>query len=135
MQFTEHEMTVAVDAAARHLFVGRSVPWKRKRATQTWEELPAFEKYRHRAAAGEIVLPTLTALPERAVPGGRPSFSLEELVSAGSSGAQSLTDHRSPGAWDRLSERKRKHVARAAALLTRLALDAMPVRPPEVQTP
>lgn len=129
MQFSEHEMTVAVDAAARQLFLGSRAPWRRRRARQAWEQLPAFQKYQHRAAAGEIVLPTLTALPERPAPGGRPRFSLGELLEAGAAGAQSLTDHRSPGAWERLPERKRRRIARLAAVTTQLALAAMPPRP------
>lgn len=129
MKFTENEMTVAVDAAARYLFGARQLPWRRRRTQARWDQMKPFTKYQHRSAAGEMVLPTLTALPERPTYGARPAFTAEELTEAAEAGARGLFEHRSPGGWEKLAPRRRKALIRITVLITRLALEAMPVRP------
>lgn len=126
MKFSENEMTVAVDAAARHLFLARQLPWRRKRAHARWETMQPYAKYQLRSAAGEMVLPTLTALPERTVETGRPSFTAAEITEAAESGARGLLNHRNPDGWDKLGERRRKTMIRLTSMITRLALAAMP---------
>ncbi|WP_110206139.1 hypothetical protein [Nocardioides daejeonensis] len=129
MQFTEHEMTVGVDAVARELFLARKLPWRRTKGEAAWHDLPPFTKYQHRSAAGEMILPTLTALPERPSPGARPDFSLDELTTAAEEGARALADHRAAGSWEATSAKRRSRLIRVTAMLTQHALDAMPPRP------
>ncbi|MCD4536576.1 hypothetical protein LRP67_20995 [Nocardioides sp. cx-169] len=128
MRFTEHEMTVGVDAVARRLFAATRPPWRRGDAAAAYDALGKAEAYPRKAAAGEIVLPVLTALPERPTVGARPEFSAEEYEAAAEAGSRQLLEHRRPGAWDAMSPRKRRRLVAAAAELTRVAVAAMPVR-------
>jgi hypothetical protein len=128
MKFTEREMTVAVDAVGRHLFAATRPPWRRGGADAAWEELAPMEKYRRRSFAGETVLPALVALPERPTVGARPEFSDEEYDEAAEEASRSLLESRKPGAWDAMSERRRKVLVRTTAVLTRHAVAAMPIR-------
>jgi len=128
VQFTEHEMTVAVETIARELFLARKPPWRRTKGAAEWATLPPFTLYQLKAAAGEMILPTLTALPERPTPGGRPAFSTEELLAAAEAGARGLAEQRRAGSWEAMPARKRKRLARLTAMLTRRAIDAMPPR-------
>ncbi|MFS3127842.1 hypothetical protein ACLM5J_05510 [Nocardioides sp. Bht2] len=128
MKFSENEMTVAVDAAARHLFLARQMPWRRRGALDRWEKMAPFAKYQLRATAGEMVLPTLTALPERPVESGRPAFTAAEVTEAAEGGARGLLNHRDPEAWEKLGARRRKAMLHLTSMVTRLALAAMPER-------
>jgi hypothetical protein len=128
MKFTEREMTVAVDAVGKQLYAAARPPWKRKTVDADWAELTAGQKYQRRAAAGEMVLPALLALPERPTVGTTPEFSDEEYAEAAKAGARQLVDQREPGAWDRLGARKQGSMVEATAALTRLAVVAMPIR-------
>ncbi len=128
MRFTEHEMTVAVDAVARELFVATRPPWRRRGATAAYDALDRAQRYHRRAAAGEIVLPALVALPERPTVGAAPVFSDEEYAEAAAAGGRQVREHRSPGARDGLSTRRRAADVAVAARLTRLGVAAMPHR-------
>ncbi|MCD4526770.1 hypothetical protein [Nocardioides sp. cx-173] len=128
MRFTEHEMTVGVDAVARRLFIATRPPWRRGDAAAAYEALGRAETYPRKVAAGEIVLPVLTALPERPTVGARPEFSAAEYEAAAEAGSRQLLEHRRPEAWDAMSPRKRRRLVAAAAELTRVAVAAMPVR-------
>ncbi|GAA2013022.1 MULTISPECIES: hypothetical protein [Nocardioides] len=128
MRFTEHEMTVAVDAVARRLWSATRPPWGRGDLATAWARLPRERSYRAKVAAGDVVLPVLTALPERPTVGSRPVFSDAELAEAAERATGELMEHRRPGAWDRLSERRRRRLVSGAVDLTRAALEAMPVR-------
>ena len=101
MKFTEREMTVGIDAVAQQLFTATLAPWRRAKET-AWDLLPKFEKYQRRAAVGEAVIPALLALPERPTVGKTPEFTREEYAEAAGS--------------------------KAKARLTKLVVEAMPVR-------
>lgn len=101
MKFTEREMTVGIDKVAQALFTATLPPWRKEKQT-AWELLPKFEKYQRRAAVGEAVIPALIALPERPTVGATPEFSKEEYAAAAGS--------------------------KAKAKLTRLVVEAMPLR-------
>jgi hypothetical protein len=76
MRFTEHEMTVAVRAAAQTVASGR-----RKRAS--WDQLDAMQRYHVLDAVGSQVLPVLLALPDVEVPAGtRPTFTDAQIAAA-----------------------------------------------------
>lgn len=128
MKFTEREMTAAVDGVARQLFTATKAPWRRRGADGAWESLAPIEKYNRRSAVGEMVLPALQALPERPTVGSPPAFTAEEYAEAAEVASRTLTEHRSPGAWDTMPERRRKRLVRTTATLTRTAVAAMPVR-------
>lgn len=128
MKFTEPEMTAAVEAAARHLFVATRPPWRRASAEAAWDALSRVEKYHRKSAAGEMVLPALVALPERPTVGARPEFTADEYVVAAEEAARQALERGTPGGWEQLPERRRKAHVRATAALTRLAVAGMPVR-------
>lgn len=121
-------MTVAVDAVGRQLHAATKPPWKRKGAEDEWEQMTPGQKYQRRAAAGEMVIPVLLALPDRPTVGRPPEFTDEELATAAEEGARSLVDHQEPGTWERLPEKKRQATLGATVALTRVALAAMPIR-------
>jgi hypothetical protein len=128
MKFTEREMTVAIDVAAQHLHAATRGPLRRRDAASAWDDLDAFSKYQRRAAVGEVVIPSLLALPERPTVGATPEFTPEEYADAAASATQSLLEVRTPGAWDGLSSRKRQRLIASAAELTRSVVEAMPIR-------
>ena len=127
MKFTERELTVAVEAVAKQMLSGAK-PWRRGKVEEAWERLGIFDRYQRKATAGEVVLPVLVALPERPTVGARPEFSRAEYSAAAEEGCRSLVDAQSPGRWDRLSGGKRKRLVLVAVAMTRLAVEAMPVR-------
>lgn len=128
MRFTEHEMTVGVDAVARELFAATRPPWKRQSVVADFEALDKARRYRHKVVAGEVVLPVLTALPERPTVGATPVFDDEEWRAAAEQGNREVLDFRTPGGWEALGERKRRKLLDGAVALTRVAVAAMPLR-------
>jgi hypothetical protein len=128
MRFTEREMTAAIDTVARRLFAQTRPPWRRGGADTAWEGLAPIERYNRKSAVGEMVLPALQALPERPTVGARPEFDAKEYAEAAEAASRALVEQRSPGAWDKMPERRRRRVVRTTAALTRAAVKAMPVR-------
>lgn len=126
MKFTEREMTAAVDAVGQKLFAA-SRPLKRNH-DDAWRELPKIKQYHHRAAAGEMILTALIALPERPTVGSTPEFTPEEYAEASEAGTRKLMDHRQPGAFDGLSRRKREALVKATATMVEHGVRAMPIR-------
>lgn len=121
-------MTAGVDAVARSLFAATRPPWRRGGVDAAWQALAPVEKYNRRSAAGDMVLPVLQALPERPAVGARPVFDDDEYANAAEAATRALLEHRSPGAWETMPERRRRRLVRATAALTRTAVNAMPVR-------
>lgn len=116
MRFTEHELTVAVTAAAKVVAGGKG---RRARGDAAWEAMSKLERYHLLEAVGSQVLPVLLALPDVEVPAGtRPTFTDAQIAGAvegtlGDSGVGRL----------------RQKVAVAARLtLVRTALAQLPVR-------
>ena len=117
MRFTEHELTVAVTAAAKIVAGGRSL--RRARGEDAWEAMSKIDRYHLLEAVGSQVLPVMIALPDVEVqPGTRPTFTDAQIAAAveqtmGESGVGRL----------------RQKVAVAARLtLVRTALAQLPVR-------
>ncbi len=121
MRFTEHELTVAVTAAARTVAGGRI----RRRGTDdaAWEAMSKLERYHLLDAAGSQVLPVLLALPDVEVEAGtRPTFTDEQVVAAveetlGESGVGGLR-----------GKMGQKVAVAAKVTLVRAALAHLPVR-------
>lgn len=126
MKFTEREMTAAVDAVGQLLFRA-SRPLKRNH-DDAWRDLPKIDKYHHRAAAGEMILSALIALPERPTVGSAPQFTAEEYAEASVEGTRKLMDHRKPGSWDGLSRRKQEALTKGTASMVEAGVKAMPIR-------
>ncbi|MBS46091.1 MAG: hypothetical protein CMH83_23515 [Nocardioides sp.] len=131
MRFTEREMTVGVEAVARHVHALGRAPWRRRSADEAWDGLGRGQRYPLLAAAGEVVLPVLVALPERPTVGAVPEFSEEEYAAAAAQaqgdrdtgqGARGLGDtvptHGRQGRRPRVD----------AAALARVAVESMPPR-------
>ena len=117
MRFTEHELTVAVTAAAKVVAGGK--PRRRVTADEAWDAMSKIDRYHLLEAVGSQVLPVLIALPDVEVPAGtRPTFTDTQIATAveqtlGESGVGRL----------------RQKVAVAARLtLVRTALAQLPVR-------
>jgi len=129
MQFTEHEMTVGVQAVARRAYGAMPKLLRRRAGGLDWDELGRHQRFQHISTAGDLVLPGLGALPERPVVGRRPEFTREELVAAGEVACRTRAEARAPGRWERIAERRRRRLAEACADQLEVALAAMPVRP------
>ena len=117
MRFTEHELTVAVTAAAK--IVARGKVARRAKAESAWDEMSKLDRYHLLDAVGGQVLPVLLALPDVEVPAGtRPTFTDEQILAA----VQETLGESGVG-------RLRQKVAVAARLtIVRTALAQLPVR-------
>lgn len=121
MRFTEHELTVAVTAAAK-IVAGGKVGLRSKGASkgeEKWEAMSKIDRYHLLEAVGGQVLPVMIALPDIEVEAGtRPAFTDAQIAAAveetmGESGVGKI----------------RQKVAVAARLtLVRTALAQLPVR-------
>ena len=117
MRFTEHELTVAVTAAAK-IVAGGKIGRKGK-GEEKWEAMTKLERYHLLEAVGGQVLPVLLALPDIEVEAGtRPTFTDEQIATA----VEQTMGESGVG-------RMRQKVAVAARLtLVRTALAELPVR-------
>ena len=115
MRFTEHELTVAVTAAAKTVAGAKA---RRRSPEEAWEAMGRLDRYHHLEAVGSQVLPVLLALPDIDVAAGtRPSFTDEQVLTAVE---QTLGEG---------GGRLRRKVALAARVaLVRAALAQLPVR-------
>lgn len=127
MRLTEREMTVAIETVAKQLFAATRPPWKRD-AEAAWLELTPLARYQHKAAVGDAVLPVLMALPEPVQTVGRRSFTDEQYAEAVGPVLQRRVETQEPGAWEAMSEKRRRREIKAMAELTRLAVEALPER-------
>ena len=115
MRFTEHELTVAVTAAAKTVAGAKS---RRRSADEAWEAMSRIDRYRHLEGVGSQVLPVLLALPDVEVPAGtRATFTDAQVLAAVE---ETLGD-----AGGRL---RRKVVLAGRVALVRAAVAALPVR-------
>ncbi len=117
MRFTEHELTVAVTAAAKIVAGGRVR--RRAKDDEAWEAMSKIDRYHLLEAVGSQVLPVMLALPDIEVPAGsRPTFTDEQVATA----VEATLGETGVG-------RLRQKVAVAARVtLVRTALAQLPVR-------
>jgi hypothetical protein len=117
MRFTEHELTVAVTAAARTVAAGRVR--RRAKDDDAWEAMSKIDRYHLLEAVGGQVLPVLLALPDVEVPvGTRPTFTDEQVATAVE---QTLGD-------SGVGRLRQKVAVAARVTLVRTALAQLPVR-------
>jgi hypothetical protein len=117
MRFTEHELTVAVTAAAKVVAGGKA--GRRATGEAAWEAMSKIDRYHLLEAVGSQVLPVLLALPDVEVAAGtRPTFTDAQIAAA----VEQTLEETGLG-------RLRQKVAVAARLtLVRTALAQLPVR-------
>ena len=116
MRFTEHELTVAVTAAART--VAGTKGRRRGDADAVWESMSKLDRYHHLEAVGGQVLPVLLALPDvEVVAGTRPAFTDAQVLAA--------VEETVGDGGGRL---RRKVTVAAQATLVKVALAQLPVR-------
>ena len=115
MRFTEHELTVAVTAAAKTVVATRR---RGRRGEDAWAGMTKYERYQVLEGVGSQVLPALVALPDVEVAAGsRPAFTDAQVLAAVE---ETLGD-----AGGRL---RRKVVVAARVALVRTALAQLPPR-------
>jgi len=117
MRFTEHELTVAVTAAAKVVAGGKVR--RRAPADEAWDAMSKIDRYHLLEAVGSQVLPVLLALPDIEVPAGtRPTFTDEQVATAVE---QTLGD-------SGVGRLRQKVAVAARVTLVRTALAQLPVR-------
>jgi hypothetical protein len=120
VRFTERELTVALEGAAKAVLAAqdKSVRKGRRTADDVWDELGRYQRFQLLDGLGDQLLPVLVALPDVEVaPGTRPTFSDEQVRTAV---AQHL--------GDRAKGLKGRVVVQAQTALVKVALEALPPR-------
>jgi hypothetical protein len=120
MRFTERELTVALEGAAKAVLAtqDKDVRKKRRTADEAWEALTRYQRFQLLDGIGDQLLPVLVALPDVDVaPGTRPSFSDAQVRTA-------VEQH----LGERAKGLKGKVLLQAQAALVRVALESLPPR-------
>lgn len=130
MRFTEHELTLALTAAAKPVAAAqqRGLRKGRQDPDVVWTAMTGYERYQVLDALGSQLLPTLVALPDVEVEtGARPAFTDAQVQAAVE---ETLGD--APG-----GRMRRKVVVAARVALVRAALAGLPPRsdPDTLQVP
>lgn len=82
MRFTEHELTRAMEAAAKSVLAARRGN-RRRDVEEVWAGLTRYQRYQLLDALGDQVLPVLVGLPDVEVaPGTRPTFTRAQVEQA-----------------------------------------------------
>ena len=117
MRFTEHELTVAVTAAAKIVAGGKV--GRRAKGEEAWESMSKIDRYHLLEAVGSQVLPVLLALPDVEVAAGtRPTFPDAQI---GEAVEQTLGE-------TGVGRLRQKVTVAARLTLVRTALAQLPVR-------
>lgn len=118
MRFTEHELTRALEAAAKSVLAARRGN-RRRDVEQVWDGMTRYQRYQLLDSLGDQVLPVLVALPDVEVAAGtRPTFTDEQVTSA-------VEERFASEGGGRL---RRAVVLRARVALVRAALAGVPPR-------
>jgi hypothetical protein len=120
VRFTERELTVALEGAAKTVLAAQDKDVRRKRRTvdDAWEALTRLQRFQLLDGLGDQLLPVLVALPDVEVaPGTKPAFTDKQVRAT---------------VEERLGEQAKGIKGRvrveAAMALTKIALDALPPR-------
>jgi hypothetical protein len=120
VRFTERELTVALEGAAKAVLAtqDKSVRKKRRTADEAWDELSRYQRFQLLDGLGDQLLPILVALPDVEVaPGTRPTFTDDQVRTA----VEEQLGERSKGIKGRV-------VVQGQTALVRIALEALPPR-------
>ncbi len=119
MRFTERELTVALEGAAKSVLAvqDKSVRKKQRTADEAWAALTKYQRFQLLDGLGDQLLPVLVSLPDVEVaPGTRPTFTNAQVSAA---------------VEERLGDVKgikRKVILQARITLVKIALEAIPPR-------
>jgi hypothetical protein len=119
VRFTERELTVALEGAAKSVLAARdkTVRKGRRTADDAWAELSKFQRFQLLDGLGDHLLPVLVSLPDVDVaPGTRPTFTDAQVSEAVE---QRLGDVRGI---------KRRVLLQGRTALVRIALEHVPPR-------
>jgi hypothetical protein len=121
MRFTEHELTMAVQGAAKAVLAAQDKDVRRGRVDveQKWKELAGYARYQLIDGVGTQVLPVLLALPDIEVAAGeKPTFTDQQVEHA-------IAETAGEGGGGRF---RRKVETAARAMLVKQALASLPPR-------
>lgn len=119
MRFTEHELTAALNGAAKGVLAAqdRSVRKGKRSVDEAWKGLAPYARFKLLDGLGDQLLPVLVALPDVEVePGTRPAFTDEQITTVVE---EKLGSERGM---------KRAVLLKARVALVRLALESVPPR-------
>ena len=119
MRFTERELTVALEGAAKSVLAvqDKTVRKGRRTADDAWAELSKYQRFQLLDGLGDQLLPVLVSLPDVEVAvGTRPTFTNAQISAA--------VEERL-GAVKGL---KRKVILQGRIALVKIALEAVPPR-------
>jgi hypothetical protein len=120
VRFTERELTVALEGAARSVLAvqDKTVRKGRRTADDAWEALSRYQRFQLLDGLGDQLLPVLVALPDVEVPvGERPAFTDAQITAA--------VEERLGGPARGL---KGRVLVKARVALVRIALEHVPPR-------
>src|SRR4051795_5212878 len=118
VRFTERELTVALEGAAKAMLAAqdKSVRKGRRTADEAWDELTRYQRFQLLDGLGDQLLPVLVGLPDVEVaPGPRPPSTDEQVPAA--------VEER---LGDGVRGIKRRVVLQARVALVKLALGSLP---------
>ena len=119
VRFTERELTVALEGAAKSVLAAqdKSVRKGRRTADDAWAELTKYQRFQLLDGLGDQLLPVLVSLPDVEVEAGtRPTFTEAQITAAVE---ERLGDERGM---------RRKMLIKARVALVQLALSHVPPR-------
>ena len=120
MRFTERELTVALEGAAKAVLAtqDKSVRKGRRTPDEAWDALTRYQRFQLLDGLGDQVLPVLVALPDVDVAvGTRPTYTDEQVAAA-------VEERLEPG----LKGVRRKVLVKARTALVQVALASVPPR-------
>ncbi|QIK66154.1 hypothetical protein G7072_07185 [Nocardioides sp. HDW12B] len=120
MQLSEHEMTAALEGAAKTVLAAqrRDVRKGRTDIETVWKEMDRYQRFKLLDSLGDQILPVLMALPDREVPvGERPRYDDAEITA--------VVEEKLPEGAGKL---RRKVVVATRVALVRTALGHVPPR-------
>ncbi len=123
MRFTERELTVALEGAAKSMLAvqDKSVRKKQRTVDEAWAGLTRYQRFQLLDGLGDQVLPVLVSLPDVEVAAGtRPTFTHAQIAAA--------VEERLAGESLGVKGLKRKVLLQARIALVKIALDAVPPR-------
>jgi len=121
VRFTERELTVALEGAAKSVLAvqDKTVRKGRRTADDAWAELTKYQRFQLLDGLGDQLLPVLVALPDVEVaPGSRPTFTDAQISAAIEKRLEGLS----------VRGLKRKVLLAGRIALVKIALDAVPPR-------
>ena len=120
MRFTERELTVALEGAAKGVLTAqdKSVRKGRRTADDAWDGLTRYQRFQLLDGLGDQLLPVLVGLPDVEVaPGTRPTFTDQQVTAA--------VEER---LGDGVRGIKRRVLLQARVALVKVALESLPPR-------